>query len=267
MIDLVAALAALAAMLLLALAGWVVSVLKKDVSIVDGLWSLMFLAGIVVYLGFLNSLTPRGTVVTALVAVWAIRLSAYIFWRNHGEPEDRRYRRIRERNSPGFAIKSVYIVFGLQAALAWFIALPLLVAITGGAPLGVLDVAATLLWLLGFSFEAVGDLQLARFRADPANKDRVLDSGLWRYTRHPNYFGEFCIWWGFYLFAVAAGGWWTVLSPALMSLLLLKVSGVGLLEQDMHRRRPGYVRYKRETNAFFPGPKRHPRNRETFDPR
>ncbi|HEX5764852.1 MAG TPA: DUF1295 domain-containing protein [Woeseiaceae bacterium] len=267
MIDPVAAVTAFGAMLLLALATWIVSVPRKDVSIVDGLWSLMFLAGIVVYLGFLDTLTPRGIVVTALVAVWAIRLSAYIFWRNHGEPEDRRYRRIRERNSPGFEIKSIYLVFGLQAALAGFIALPLLAAVTGGAPLGLLDVAGTLLWLIGFSFEALGDWQLARFRANPANEGRVLDSGLWRYTRHPNYFGEFCIWWGFYLFAVAAGGWWTVLSPALMSLLLLKVSGVGLLEQDMHRRRPGYVQYKWETNAFFPGPKRHPRNRESFDPR
>ncbi|MGD9409967.1 MAG: DUF1295 domain-containing protein, partial [Thiohalocapsa sp.] len=138
--------------------------------------------------------------------------------------------------------------------LAWIISLPLLGAVLGAAPLGWLDAIAVALWLLGFGFEAIGDQQLARFKTDPANRGKVLDTGLWRYTRHPNYFGEACIWWAFYLFALAAGAWWTIIGPILMTYLLLRVSGVALLEQDMRHRRPTYQDYIHRTNAFFPGP-------------
>jgi steroid 5-alpha reductase family enzyme len=131
--------------------------------------------------------------------------------------------------------------------------MPLLPAIMNPGDIGPLEIVAGALWLLGFVFEAGGDYQLARFKSDPSNKGRVLNTGLWRYTRHPNYFGDFCVWWAFYLFAVAAGGWWTVLSPVLMSLLLLKVSGVALLEKTITERRPEYADYIRRTNAFFPG--------------
>jgi steroid 5-alpha reductase family enzyme len=144
----------------------------------------------------------------------------------------------------------------LQAALAAIISLPLMAAIGGERPMGVLDVAAVLVWIVGFVFEALGDLQLAQFRGNPDNKGKVLQSGLWSVTRHPNYFGDFCIWWGFFLFALSAGGWWAIVSPLLMSFLLLKVSGVAMLEKDIGKRRPEYAAYISETNAFFPGPRK-----------
>jgi steroid 5-alpha reductase family enzyme len=145
-------------------------------------------------------------------------------------------------------------VFGLQGLLAWIIAAPLFPAITSSIALGPLDVAAAILWLVGFVFEAVGDYQLARFKADPTNSGKIMNKGLWRFTRHPNYFGDFCVWWGFYLFAVSAGAWWTVFAPLLMSALLLKVSGVAMLERTITERRPEYAEYIGQTNAFFPGP-------------
>ena len=149
----------------------------------------------------------------------------------------------------------MYIVFGLQGVLAWIVALPLLPAIASSAPLGWLDLLAVAFWVTGFVFEAVGDYQLARFKKQPENAGKVMDTGLWRYTRHPNYFGDFCIWWGFFLFAAATGAWWTVLSPVLMSFLLLRVSGVAMLEKTIEQRRPKYADYIRRTNAFFPGPR------------
>jgi steroid 5-alpha reductase family enzyme len=176
--------------------------------------------------------------------------------RNWGEPEDYRYQTIRNNNEPGFAFKSLYIVFGLQGVLAWLVALPLLPAIASSSPLVWIDLVAAALWTVGFIFEAVGDYQLARFKSRADSQGRALDTGLWRYTRHPNYFGEFCMWWGFYLFAFAAGGWWSIASPLLMSFLLLKVSGVAMLEQTISDRRPEYAAYIRRTNTFFPGPRR-----------
>ncbi len=233
---------------------WVHSVFRKDVSAVDSLWSLMFLIVTVGYALQVGIGEPRGWLVVVLVALWSLRLSAYITTRNHGEGEDHRYQQIRRNNEPGFWWKSLYIVFGLQALLAWLIAMPLAVAVGSDAPLGWLDVAGVALWLLGMVFEVLGDAQLARFKADPDNQGKVLDTGLWRYTRHPNYFGEFALWWGYYLLAVSAGGWWTIASPLLMSFLLLRVSGVALLEKDISERRPKYQDYIERTNAFFPGP-------------
>jgi steroid 5-alpha reductase family enzyme len=205
---------------------------------------------------FAAELSVRGYLVLLLVFAWSIRLSVHIFRRNHGEPEDHRYQKIRERNSPNFELKSLYLVFGLQAVLAWVISLPLLAAAVPERPLGLLDFAGAVVWLTGFLFESIGDYQLSRFRASPAGKGKVLDTGLWRYTRHPNYFGDFCVWWGFYLIAVSAGLWWSVVSPLLMSLLLLRVSGVSLLEKDIAERRPKYAEYTARTNAFFPGPRK-----------
>lgn len=249
-------LGSLLAMLGIGVLGWLASLSRDDVSFVDSLWSLFFLAAAAVFAVETQPLGNRAWLVIALLTAWALRLSIHITLRNWGKPEDHRYRAIRANNEPGFRFKSLYIVFGLQAALAWIVALPLLPAIGATAPLGVVDLVAALLWIAGFLFEAVGDWQLARFQRDGANAGQVLDSGLWRYTRHPNYFGEFCTWWAFYLFAVAAGAWWTVLSPLLMSILLLRVSGVALLERDIRSRRPGYADYVRRTNAFFPGPRR-----------
>lgn len=244
---------ALFAILGVGVIAWLGSIVKRDVSFVDSLWSLFFLLAAGVYAASFDSLSVRGAVVLGLVAMWALRLSIYITARNWGEPEDYRYQTIRENNEPNFVFKSLYIVFGLQGVLAWVISIPLLFAVSGQSEPGLLDILAVCLWLVGFVFEAGGDFQLARFKANPENKGKVLNSGLWRYTRHPNYFGDFCIWWSFYLFALSAGGWWTVYAPILMSVLLLKVSGVAMLEKTISSRRPGYAEYIENTNAFFPG--------------
>ncbi len=237
---------------------WPLSVYLRNVSIVDSLWSLLFILQGLVYVydatdhGAL-SLTDRQIALLAMLCIWGLRLSIYITWRNKGHGEDRRYQAIRARNEPNFALKSLYRVFLVQAVIAWIISLPLLGAALGAAPLGPLDALAALLWLIGFVFEAGGDWQLARFQANPANAGKVMDRGFWRYTRHPNYFGDCCVWWGFFAFAMSAGAWWSVLGPILMSVLLLRVSGVALLEKDIGERRPQYADYIRRTPAFFPG--------------
>lgn len=238
---------------------WIFGIFKKDVSFVDSLWPLFFLVAAVVFALDVQTLSARGQLVLVLVVVWSLRLSIYITARNWGEPEDYRYQTIRNNNEPGFAFKSLYIVFGLQGVLAWLIALPLLPAITSNSALSWIDLFAVAIWTVGFIFEAVGDYQLARFKSRIDSQGRALDTGLWRYTRHPNYFGEFCMWWAFYLFAVAAGGWWSIASPLLMNFLLLKVSGVAMLEKTISDRRPEYAAYIRRTNAFFPGPRRSSR--------
>ncbi len=169
---------------------WVISLVRNDVSIVDSLWSLMFLLVAVVYAVMSGNSGPRGVLVPVLVAVWALRLSVYITWRNHGQPEDYRYQEIRANNEPGFRFKSLYIVFVLQAVLAWIISLPLAAAITGESAIGLLDYVGCALFLIGLYFEAVGDLQLSRFRKDPANAGKVLDNGLWRYTQASQLFWQ-----------------------------------------------------------------------------
>ena len=254
MLDLHATACAIAVIGMLAAAGWVVSVIRRDASVVDPLWSLFFLFAVLAYRQLLPR-TPRGDLLLLLVALWALRLAGYLLIRNWGEPEDRRYQKIRVRNEPGFWWRSLYLVFGLQAALAAVLSLPLLWAAASHAKLGVLDVFGTVLWLVGFLFETIGDLQLARFKRVGA-AGAVLDRGLWRYTRHPNYFGEALLWWGYFLLAAAAGGWWVVFAPMLMTFLLLRVSGVSLLEADIGERRPAYRDYVARTNAFLPWPPR-----------
>jgi steroid 5-alpha reductase family enzyme len=256
MLDLRAMSLALSAIAVLAVVGWLTSVARRNVGIVDSLWSLFFLLAALVFAGANAVNGPRTTLLIVMVALWALRLSGYITWRNHGEPEDRRYQAIRAANEPGFVWKSLFIVFAMQGLLALIIAAPLFVGIASAAPLNALDGLGGALWASGFAFEAIGDLQLARFKGDPANRARVMDTGLWRYTRHPNYFGEATLWWGYYLVAVAAGAWWTIFSPLLMTFLLLKVSGVRLLEKDIGERRPAYRDYIARTNAFVPGPRR-----------
>ncbi|WP_238985412.1 DUF1295 domain-containing protein [Nitrosococcus halophilus] len=208
------------------------------------------------YAWWQEALSGRGVIVLILVSLWAVRLSGYILWRRWGEPEDHRYQALRRHHQPHFAFKSLYLVFGLQALLAWIVSLPLLGALASSAPLSGLDFLGMGLWLLGMFFEVGADYQLARFKAQPENRGRVLDQGLWHYSRHPNYFGEFCLWWGFYLLALSAGAWWAIASPLLMSVLLLKVSGVTLLEKDISERRPPYRDYIWRTPAFFPRPPR-----------
>lgn len=244
---------ALAAILLVAGLAWVASVIVGKVSFVDSLWSLFLLLAAVVFAVSVDELSARAILVLFLVAAWSLRLSLHITVRNWGAPEDHRYEAIRANNEPGFVVKSVYIVFGLQGVLAWVVAAPLAPTMFSTSGPGVIDAAALVLFLVGFAFESVGDWQLTRFRSNPDNKGQVLNTGLWQFTRHPNYFGEFCVWWAFWLFAAAAGAWWTIFSPLLMSFLLLRVSGVAMLERTVVERRPAYAEYIRNTNAFFPG--------------
>jgi steroid 5-alpha reductase family enzyme len=245
---------ALPVVLALAFVAWVVATARRNAGLVDIFWSLFFLAAAITWAA-LVPWNARAALVLALVAAWALRLAGYLALRNWSAPEDRRYQAIRARNEPGFAWKSLYLVFALQGVLAWLIAAPLAPAIGSAAPFGPADCIGAAMVVFGLGFEATADAQLARFKAR-GNEGRVLDTGLWRYTRHPNYFGEFCVWWGFFAIALAAGGAWTVFSPLLMSLLLLRVSGVTLLERDIAERRPGYREYVVRTNAFFPGPRR-----------
>ncbi len=248
--------AALPVLIIAATLTWLVSLPLRNVSIVDVLWGLMLFAAGVLYALSSDPRAPRLSIVLWLLALWAARLSFYLTARNAGQGEDRRYQEIRARHAPGFAVKSLYLVFWFQALLAWIISLPLLGAFASNAPLGWLDYLGVALWAVGFIFETGADWQLASFRKDPANEGKVMNRGLWRLTRHPNYFGEFCVWWGFYLLALAAGGWWSVAGPLLLTFLLLRVSGVRLLERDIGKRRPQYADYVLKTNAFFPGPPR-----------
>ena len=249
---------ALLAMLALGGVTWLLSIFKRDVSIVDSIWSLMFLAAALVYILHNQAFGWREIVIFSLVLIWALRLAVYLTWRNWGQSEDNRYQEIRTKYSPNFALKSLLIIFVFQAVIAWLVSLPLLVTLTTSQAFSLLDGIAVILWLVGMGFETIADIQLYRFKSNPDNKGKVLDTGLWHYSRHPNYFGEFCIWWGFYLFAVSSGGWWTILSPLMMSFLLLRFSGVALLEKDIHERRPAYRSYITRTNAFIPGkPRNH----------
>lgn len=238
-------------------AAWVVCTARRNVGLVDIFWSLFFLYAAGYYTLAAAPQGPRALPILALVAAWALRLSGHLAARNWNAPEDRRYRAIRVRNQPHFEWKSLYLVFGLQGLLAWVISAPLAVAVASQEPLGPLDWLGFSLVAFGAVFEAVADTQLARFRRHRASAGQVLDGGLWRYSRHPNYFGECCVWWGFYLVAVGAGGSWTVFAPLLMTLLLLRVSGVALLEQDIGERRPAYREYVARTSAFVPLPPRN----------
>jgi steroid 5-alpha reductase family enzyme len=231
---------------------WLYSIYRKDVSMVDSLWSLMFLAASLYYFYAAGTDGSGNILLLVLVAAWSLRLSFFLTLRNWGQPEDRRYQEIRRNNEPNFGLKSLYIIFGLQGVLAWIISAPLLLALTTDLEINTLVVIAGALWLTGFVIEAAADFQLYRFKSNPENDGKVLSSGLWHYSRHPNYFGEFLIWWSFYLFALAAGAWWSVFSPLLMTVLLLRVSGVALMEKDISDRRADYREYVENTSAFVP---------------
>jgi len=234
---------------------WLLSLARRDASIVDPFWGSGF--AIVALTAYWLNFPPsaRTTLLVTLAAVWGLRLSLFLLWRNRGHGEDRRYQAMRNHHGQRFWWVSLFTVFMLQAVILWFVSLPIQVTASQDEtnPLHWLDGLGVLIWTIGFAFEAVGDWQLARFKADPANAGRVMDRGLWRFTRHPNYFGDFAVWWGLYIIAAAGGAWWTLLSPLAMSFLLLKVSGVTLLEKTITDRRPDYANYQARTNAFFPG--------------
>jgi steroid 5-alpha reductase family enzyme len=249
-------LSALPFMLFAATVTWMTSLAVRNLSLVDVMWSLLLFAAGVIYALGADPRSPRFAIVLWPLAIWAARLSLYLTARSLGQPEDRRYQALRERHQPRFALKSLPLVFWGQAVLAWLVSLPLLGVFSSIAPLGFLDYLGLLLCVFGFLFEAVGDWQLARFKRNPANADAVLIDGLWKFTRHPNYFGDFCLWCGFTAMAFSAGAWWSVAGLAVLTVLLLRVSGVRLMERDIGNRRPRYADYVLKTNAFFPGPKR-----------
>jgi steroid 5-alpha reductase family enzyme len=251
-----AALVGLAWIAALALLTWLASLVRRDASLVDRMWPAFIAGAALVYYVQLPASAVRAQWILALVFAWGVRLGVYITHRNWGHGEDRRYRQIRARNQPWFGPKSLYLIFGLQTLLAWIVSTPILVAMAGSRPLGALDALGIAIAAFGIVFEAVGDAQMARFRADANHRDKVMDRGLWRYTRHPNYFGEACVWWGLWLVAMGSagrGGAWSVMAPLLMTLLLLKVSGMRLLEKDIGERRPAYRDYIARTRAFVPG--------------
>jgi steroid 5-alpha reductase family enzyme len=237
---------------------WLFSLPLKNASIADVAWGAGFVMTTWASLALAERSTSRTWLLVGLTTIWGVRLTVYLLWRGWGAPEDRRYAAIRRNTGPRFWLISLLTVFMLQGALMWFVSLPLQLAIAHGgtAPLGWLDFAGVLVWTIGFLFETVGDWQLAQFKRDPHSAGQVMDRGLWRLTRHPNYFGDFCAWWGLYLVAAAGGAGWMIASPLVMSGLLLKVSGTPLLERTIADRRPGYAAYQARTNAFFPGPPR-----------
>lgn len=257
-----AAVAGLGVSLGLMLLVWLGSLWWCDASLVDRFWGF----GFVVVAAFWWATGPRpeaGWLALLLVGLWGLRLSLWLSWRNWGQGEDARYRAMREHHGEAFAWRSLITVFALQGVILWLVAWPLLVA-TRELESGMLwrwpALAGLALFAIGLFFEAVGDWQLARFKADPANRGRVMDRGLWRYTRHPNYFGDMLVWWGLFGLAAAAGGWWTLISPVLMSFLLARVSGVALLERHMRQTRPEYADYVARTSALVPWPPRNSGN-------
>lgn len=236
------------AMLLL----WLLSLPLRNASIADVFWPLGFVLVAVISLRA-DGYAPRKTLVLALVAAWGFRLAVHLYLRNRGHGEDPRYRAMRRRwGERRFPVVSLFTVFGFQGALLWIVSLPVQASMGSPRRLWAVDVIGAVVWLAGFVFEAIGDLQLTRFRTRAANADRVLDTGLWRYTRHPNYFGNALLWWGLGLIAVAAGRPWALIGPLVMTVLLLRVSGVPLLERRMRRTRPGYEEYVSRTSAFVP---------------
>jgi steroid 5-alpha reductase family enzyme len=234
---------------------WLISLLLKNSSIVDVFWGFGFV--LVAWVTFLFSpwgFPLRKILSLSLVTIWGLRLSMHILKRNWRKPEDFRYQKWRADHGAHWWWRSFFQVFILQAFLMWVISIPLVfVQWSKNVPYCTLwDALAIVVWGIGFFFEFAGDTQLARFRTNSENKRNVLDTGVWRYTRHPNYFGDSTQWWGYFLFALACGGWWTIFSPILMTLFLLRVSGVVLLEKNLLVTKPQYKEYIDRTSAFIP---------------
>jgi steroid 5-alpha reductase family enzyme len=235
---------------------WLISLAIRDSSIVDIFWGPGFvLVTWVVFALTPGGFLPRRLLISTLVTIWGLRLGLHILRRNLGKGEDFRYAAWRREAGDSWWWKSLLRVFALQGVILLFVAAPIFAAqiLRGAERWTWLDTLAIPVWLFGFFFESVGDWQLARFKADPANRGKLLDGGVWRYTRHPNYFGDAAQWWGHYLVAAATGGGaWTILSPILMTFLLVRVSGVGLLEKSLKDSKPGYRAYMETTSAFVP---------------
>jgi steroid 5-alpha reductase family enzyme len=235
---------------------WALSLPLRDASIADVFWGPGF-AFVAIVAASLSPPSARATLIVVLTSIWGLRLALHIGtrWRKKKE-EDRRYQAMRADWGERFPLVSLVTVFLLQGVLLWVVSLPLQAGAALGAtrPLGLVDAAGVLLFAIGLTFEAVGDAQLSRFLADPGSRGKVMETGLWRYTRHPNYVGDALVWWGLGLVGAASGAVWSLAGPALMTFLLVRVSGVSLLEKDIGQRRPAYAAYVRRTSAFLPRP-------------
>ena len=243
--------------LVLVTALWLVSVFRRDASLIDPWWSISFLL-VTVHTALATGLTPGKWLLLGMVATWALRLWLHLLLRSRGKPEDPRYAAFRQRyGAARYWWVSYFQVFLLQGALALFISAPLQLAASAAGAITPLAIAGLVVFGVGLTFEIVADAQLQAFRDDPSKRGKVLDTGLWRYSRHPNYFGEALLWWGFWLTALGLPlGLFTVLAPALMTFLLLKVSGVAMLDEHLSRTRPGFADYMRRTSGFLPRPPR-----------
>ncbi len=249
---------ALAAVLFALCMLWLISLPLRNASIVDPFWGAGFVLVTWLTWWLATASPPRSWWLLGMITAWGTRLSLFLLLRNCGHGEDRRYVAMRRYHGARFWWVSLGTVFLLQGVILWIVAQPLLVSLTLAPTTAwsLIDGLGVFLWAGGLLFESIGDWQLARFKSDPDNKGRVMDRGLWRYTRHPNYFGDACVWWGVYLVAAAGGAGWTFFSPLLMTFLLMKVSGVTLLEHDIADRRPDYAAYQARTSAFIPWPPR-----------
>jgi steroid 5-alpha reductase family enzyme len=242
----------------LMLVTWVVSVALKNASIVDIVWGLGFVLVAWAVFAATDGNGARRVLLVGMTTVWGLRLAGYLAVRNHGKGEDYRYRAMRKRHGERFALVSLVTVFALQGVLMWTVSLPVQLGQVDESPdPGVLAWIGVAVWAVGLFFEAVGDWQLARFKRDPANAGIVMDRGLWRYTRHPNYFGDACVWWGIALVAAETGiGAIGLIGAVVMTVLLRRVSGVTLLERSLVKRRAGYDEYVARTSPFLPRPPR-----------
>lgn len=242
---------------LLMLMVWGTSLLLKDSSIVDIFWGLGFVAAAYTYNTVSSGFPTRETIVFLLVILWGVRLSAHLAYRNLPKGEDFRYQKWREQHGDSYWWISFFRVNLLQGIILWIVSVPLLAAQFSATPdnITVFDILGIIVWAIGFLFEAVGDWQLMQFKRNPMNRGKVMDQGLWRYTRHPNYFGDALVWWGFFLIALSTpNGVFTIVSPLIMTFLLMRVSGVAMLERTLKETKPAYKDYIEHTSAFFPMP-------------
>lgn len=241
---------------------WLISIRLRDVSFIDSFWPLgMVMLAVSTFAQAHDGAPHRKLLLLVLTSLWGLRLSIHLFTRWRAEGEDPRYKRILggaiDKKGWSFARASLQLVFAMQAPLLFIVCLPAQLGQIAAEPAttGWLAFAGKCLALLGIGFETIGDWQLRRFRADPASKGKVLDTGLWRYTRHPNYFGDCCVWWGLWLIAAeTTPGLWAIAGPLLLTWLLTRLSGVPMLEHALRKRRPGYEDYIRRTSSFFPWP-------------
>lgn len=236
---------------------FVLSLVKQRNDVADVAWGLGFVLMTWISFFLSNDSGVRGLLVGILVSVWGLRLAWHIHARNKGKAEDYRYLAWRKEWGKWFYVRSYFQVYLLQGALLFLIVTPvLLINRSVGADLGILDVVGVCLWVLGFLFESIGDVQLARFLKDPANKGKLMKSGLWAYSRHPNYFGEVTQWWGIGLVALAVPfGWFGLIGPITITFLILKVSGIPMLEKKLAEH-PDFAEYKRTVRVLIPLPKK-----------